>query len=80
MDHFEHGWSIVDKYTADNLVDDLDNECQIEKAERAAERKAGNQCKKCSLQVGQVNSCGAPAAGMQKPAVAYLLCIYSMID
>ena len=40
-DHSKHSWSVVDKYTADDLVDDSDDEHGIEKAERAAERKVG---------------------------------------
>ena len=65
-DSSKHGWSKVDEYTC--MADDSDDERRIEKAERAAERKAGKQSKKCSLQAGQAKFHGGPAAGMQLPA------------
>ena len=67
-DRSEHSWSVVDEYTADNLADDSDDERRIEKAKRAAERKAGKQRKKRSSQAGQAKSHGGPGAGMQQPA------------
>ena len=45
-DRSEHGWGVVDEYTADDLAEDSDDEKRIEKAERAAERKAGKRRKK----------------------------------
>ena len=38
----EHGWRVVSEYTADELAEDSDNKNRLEKAERAAERKARN--------------------------------------
>ena len=67
-DRSEHGWSVVDEYTADDLADDSDDERRIEKAERAAERKAGKRRKKRSSQAGQAKFRAGPAAGMQQPA------------
>ena len=64
----EHAWSLVDEYTADDLADDSDDEPQIEKAERAAERKAWKRRRKCSSQTGQAKFHGSPVAGMQQPA------------
>lgn len=44
-DRSEHGWGVVDEYTADDLAEESNDEKRIEKAERAAERKAG-KCRK----------------------------------
>ena len=51
-DRSEHGWGVVDEYTADDLAEDSEDEKRIEKAERAAERKAGKRRKKRNLQTG----------------------------
>ena len=40
-DRSVNGWSVVAEYTADELADDSDDEKRLEKAEKAAERKAG---------------------------------------
>lgn len=40
-DHSVNGWGVVAEYTADELADDSDDEKWLEKAEKAAERKAG---------------------------------------
>ena len=45
-DRSEHGWGMVDEYTADDLAEDSEDEKRIEKAERAAERKAGKKRKR----------------------------------
>ena len=42
-DRSDHGWGVVDEYTADDLADD---EKRIERAEKAAERKAEKRRKK----------------------------------
>ena len=39
-DRSEFGWSVVTEYDADELAEDSDDEKKIEKAEKAAERKA----------------------------------------
>ena len=39
-DRSEYGWSVVQEYEEDGLADDSDDEKRIEKAERAAERRA----------------------------------------
>lgn len=44
-DRSANGWGVVAEYTADELADDSEGEKRIEKAEKAAERKAG--LKKC---------------------------------
>ena len=59
----------MDEYIADDQVSNSDNECQIEKAERATEMKAWKWRKKCTLQAAQVKSRCGPAAGMQQLAV-----------
>ena len=40
-DRSANGWGVVTEYTADELADDSDDEKRLEKAEKAAERKAG---------------------------------------
>ena len=40
-DRSANGWSVVAEYTADELAADSDDEKRLEKAEKAAERKAG---------------------------------------
>ena len=45
-DRSANGWSVVAEYTADELAEDSDDEKQIEKAEKAAKRKAGLKRKK----------------------------------
>jgi len=47
-DHSEFRWSVVTEYDADELAEDSDDEKKIEKAERAAERKAALARKKRS--------------------------------
>ena len=42
-----NGWGVVTEYTADELADDSDDEKHLEKAEKAAERKAVLQKRKC---------------------------------
>ncbi len=42
----ELGWSVVTKYTADELADDSDDEKRLKKAEKATERKARKRKKK----------------------------------
>ena len=42
-DQLNHGWGIMDEYTADDLAEDLEDEKRIKKAERVAERKAAKQ-------------------------------------
>ena len=39
-DRSEYGWGVVTEYTADELADGSDDEKRLEKAEKAAERKA----------------------------------------
>ena len=39
-DRSANGWGVVTEYTADELADDSDDEKRLEKAEKAAERKA----------------------------------------
>ena len=39
-DRSEFGWGVVTEYTADELADNSDDEKRLEKAEKAAERKA----------------------------------------
>jgi len=45
-DRLEFGWSVVTEYDTDELADNSDDECKIEKAEKAAERKAAVQKKR----------------------------------
>ena len=45
-DQSEQGWAVVQEYEADALVNNSDNEKKIEKAEKAAERKAVAAAKK----------------------------------
>ena len=49
-DRSENGWGVVAEYTADELADDSDDEKRLEKAEKAAERKAGLKKRKRALQ------------------------------
>ena len=49
-DRSEFGWSLIAEYDADELADDSDDEKKIEKAEKAAERKAAIQKIALSLQ------------------------------
>ena len=42
----EHGWGMVDEYTADDLAEDSEDQKRIDKAERAAEQKAGKKRKR----------------------------------
>ena len=44
-DRSEHGWGMVEEYTADDLAENSEDEKRIEKAERAAERKASKTAK-----------------------------------
>ena len=46
-----NGWGVVQEYTADELADDSDDEKRLEKAEKAAERKAGLRKRKRSQPV-----------------------------
>lgn len=42
-----NGWSVVAKYTEDELAEDSDDEKRLEKAKKAAQRKAGlKMCKR----------------------------------
>ncbi len=45
-DRSELGWRVVTEYTADELANDSDDEKRLEKAKKAAERKAGKRKKK----------------------------------
>ena len=45
-DRSDHGWGVVDEYTADDLADDSDDEKRIERVEKAAEKKAEKRRKK----------------------------------
>ena len=63
-----HGWGVMDKYTADNLADNSNDEKRIEWEEKAAERRAEKQWRKH----GQVpeklpggSQCFSPAAQAQ---------------
>ena len=49
-DRSANGWSVVAEYTADELAADSDDEKRLEKAERAAEKKAGLKTKRRRLQ------------------------------
>ena len=44
-DRSDLGWAVVAEYTADELAEDSDDEKRLEKAERAAERKAAKRRK-----------------------------------
>ena len=57
-DRSEFGWSFVAEYDADELADDSDDERKIEKAEKAAERKAAMARKKQGHSVQQSASYG----------------------
>ena len=50
-DRSEHGWGMVEEYTADYLAENSDDERRIEKAERAAERKAGKRRKRRATEI-----------------------------
>ena len=39
-DRSEHGWEMVEEYTTDDLAEDSEDEKGIEKAKKAAERRA----------------------------------------
>ena len=60
-DRSEFGWSFVAEYDADELADDSDDERKIEKAEKAAERKAAMAKKKGGRSVQQSASYGREA-------------------
>ena len=45
----EHGRGMVEEYTADDLAVDSDDKLQIDKVERAADRKAAKGCKNAQL-------------------------------
>ena len=45
-DRSEFGWGVVAEYTAVELAEDSDDEKRLEKAEKAAERKAAKRSKK----------------------------------
>ena len=64
-DRSEHGWGVVDEYTADDLADDSDDERRIEKAER----KAGKRRKQRQPQAPGTRAGPArfPDAGTQIP-------------
>ena len=73
-DHSEHGWGVVGEYTAGDLADDSDVEKKIEKAERAAETKAGKQRKKRGA--ASVRFRGSPScfpAAVQSPVMGLLV-------
>jgi len=46
IDRSEFGWGVVAEYTTDELAEDSDNEKRLEKAEKAAERKAAKRKRK----------------------------------
>ena len=55
-DHSEYGWSLVELYE-DALADDSEDEKRIDKAERAAERKAqAKRRKEAALALSRYNS------------------------
>ena len=64
-DRSEHGWGVVDEYTADDLADDSDDERRIEKVERAAERKAGKRRKQRQAPGTRASPARFPDAGTQ---------------
>ena len=49
----EFGWGVVAEYTADELAEDSDDEKRLEKAEKAAERKAAKRKKKPIAKTGK---------------------------
>ena len=59
-DRSANGWGVVTEYTADELADDSDDEKCLEKAEKAAERKAGLRKRK-RLQPARYPSLPGPA-------------------
>ncbi len=67
-DRSEYGWQVVDEYTADDLAEGSDDEKRIEKAERAAERKAGKRRKKRSADAAAMAA--KPRGGNQFRLVA----------
>ncbi|XP_065883338.1 uncharacterized protein [Dysidea avara] len=60
-DRSEFGWSLVAEYDADELADDSDDEKKIEKAEKAAERKAAIAKKKRGRSAQQSTGFGREA-------------------
>ena len=76
-DRSDHGWGVVDEYTADDLADDSDDEKRIERAEKAAERKSEKRRRKRGQASGKSRggqprfspSAQAQVMGMPAPAV-----------
>ena len=66
-DRSEHGWGMVEEYTADNLAENSDDERRIEKAERAAERKAGKRRKKRAAETPANKPRGSYQRGLTVP-------------
>ena len=74
-DRSEYGWGVVAEYTADELADDSDDEKCLEKAEKAAERKAVKRKKKggesSRTGKGRYNPAqAAPAPSVSAPTTA----------
>ena len=74
-DRSEHGWGVVQDYTADELAEDSGDEKRLEKAERAAELKAAKRRKKkaSSVQSSRSRSLSVrmPEAAAREPAPPY---------
>ena len=74
-DRSEHGWGVVQEYTADELAEDLGDEKRLEKAEKAAELKAAKRGKKKASSAQSSRSCSlsvrGPAAAAREPAQPY---------
>ena len=73
-DRSEHGWGVVAEYTADELAEDSEDEKRLEKAEKAAERKAAKRrrtvprTRRRGSYPPQSSQAGAPsAAPVQSP-------------
>ena len=72
-DRAEHGWGVVQEYTADELAEDSGDEKRLEKAERAAELKAAKRRKKkaSSAQSSRSHSLSVPVAAARELAPPY---------
>ena len=74
-DRSEHGWGVVQEYTANELAEDSGDEKRLEKAERAAELKAAKRRKKkaSSVQSSRSRSLSVrmPGAAAREPAPPY---------
>ena len=67
-DRSEHGWGVVQEYTADELAEDSGDEKRLEKAERAAELKAAKRRKK---KASSVQSSRSRSLSVREPAPPY---------